>query len=330
MARYGGEMGELANKSAPGAGSTAGDTPDIEAILKDALAKGDRALSGVTPVLTHLLANTGDSLVSDAIVARIRGMLSDISAQLVLAARTEDDPVAEQSLDRFAEELHEDSAVLSHCYALAVEGYLGERFEQRAKIDQVLTPLLQELIASDQPAVGELAMECMAAQSRFVQSQRRMQLPLGELPAELFFAILRRWENHCRRFELAIEEASYQSLRQRYDEGTSRMGQFARLVSAMRGGIHAALDLKHAGLALFASAVSAATRQPRELAVLACHERQTARLALTLRAANLDADAIEKQILLVESAERLPSGLETISPQRASALLGHATTDQVI
>lgn len=330
MARYGGEMGELAKETASGVRDVASDTPDVESILKDALAKGDRALSGVTPVLTHLLANTGDSLVSDAIVARIRGMLSDISAQLLQAASADDDMIDEQCLDHFAEELSEDSAVLSHCYALAIEGYLSERFEQRAKIDQVLTPLLQELIASDQPAVGELAMACLAAQSRFVQSQRRMQLPLGELPAELFFAILRRWENHCKRHDLAIQDASSQSLRQRYDEGASRMGQFARLVSAMRGGVHAALDLKHAGLALFASALSAATRQPRELAVLACHERQTARLALTLRAANLNPDAIEKQILIVESAERMPPGLENISPQRASVLLGHSTTDQVI
>jgi len=314
-------MGDLANDKASTAHEAPGITPHVETILKDALARGDRALSGVTPVLSHLLANTGHSLVSDAIVARLRGMLSDISAQLLAASDNNNGPANDTALDRFSDELSENSAVLSHCYALAMEGYLSERLEQRALIDPVLTPLLQELIASDQPAVGELAMSSMAAQSRFVQNQRRMQMSLSELPAELFHAVLRRWERHCERYEMPAPHAATQTLKRSFDEGTSRIGLFARLVSAMRGGAQVALDLEHAGLALFVSGLSTITRQPRELAILACHERQAARLSLTLRAAGLNETAIEKQFLVLEPTERMPLDLDDVSPQRAQALL---------
>jgi len=321
MVRYGGLMGNLANDKTSAVTNATENAPQVEAVLRDALARGDRALSGVTPVLSHLLASTGHSLVSDAIVAGLRGMLSDLSAQLFEVSFDRSEPKNDVVLDRFADELSQDSAVLSHCYAQAMEGHLAERLEQSAQIDPVLTPLLQELIASNQPAVGELAMNSMAAQSRFIQNQRRMQMPLNELPAELFQAVLRRWESHCQRYDLLVPPEAIVGLKDRYDEGAGRVGLFARLVAAMRGGAQVALDIEHAGLALFASAACAMTRQPRELAILACHERQAARLALTLRAVGHGKSAMEKQFLLLDPTERMPSGIEELSPQRAQALL---------
>ncbi|MEL7218734.1 MAG: hypothetical protein AAGK01_09925, partial [Pseudomonadota bacterium] len=325
MVQYGSAMGDLANQNASTAHNATGHNQGVETVLRDALVRGDRALSGVTPVLAHLLASTGHSLVSDAVVARLRGMLAHLSVQLLAASCPNGEAIDPEILDRFADELSEDSAVLSHCYALAMEGYLSERLELRSQIDPILSPLLQELIASDQPAVAELAMASMAGQSRFIQSQRRMQMPLSELPAELFHSVLRRCESHCQRYELSTESGAVLELKNGFDEGASRVGLLARLVSSMRGGAQVALDLEHAGLALFASALSTMTRQPRELAVLACHERQAARLALTLRAAGLGEGAIEKQFLIVEPAEGMPSGLDTVSPERAFALLKRST-----
>lgn len=316
--------------SAGGSGQSTRDVAQVETVLKHELERGDRALSGVTPVLSHFLASTGHSLVSDAIVARLRGMLADFSAQLAAQTLDQAEPIDPQTADIFAEHLSTDSAVLSHCYALAMEGHLTERLEQRASIDPVLTPLLQELIASNQPAVGELAMSTMAAQSRFVQQQRRMQLPLTELPAELFHSVLRRWANHCARYGLNLQDGVLRDLKLTFDEGASRVGLLARLVSAMRGGAPVALDLQHAGFALFSSALSTLTRQPRELAVLACHERQAARLALALRAAGLDEAEIEQQFLIVEPDERLPAGLGEVSPQRAQALLNRSDASAAV
>ncbi len=314
-------MGEFANQKATAERSASEGAAPMERVLKDELARGDRALSGVAPVLTHLLASTGQSLVSDAVVARLRGMLSDIARQLQSASIDARTGPSDEFLDRFTDQLSGDSAVLSHCYALAMEGQLAERLEQRSQIDPVLTPLLQELIASPQPAVGELAMSGMAAQSRFIQSQRRMQLPLDELPAELFHAIVRKWEVHCEHSGHSSPKAALQVLRREFDEGASRIGLLARLVASMRGGAQAALDLEHAGLALFVSALSAITRQPRELAVLACHEGQVARLALTLRAAGLEEPQIERQFLVLEPAQPIPLAIGKITRQRAQALI---------
>ena len=146
----------------------------VEAILREELARESRALGSVVPVLRHLLASDGHRLVSDAILARVRGMLSDLAAQLIAAAAGRDpalrlaadsDP---QPRDALAEALAGDARLLAHCHALAAESQLAERLHQQSAIDPVLSPLLQELIASDEPVIAELAMATLAAQSRFI------------------------------------------------------------------------------------------------------------------------------------------------------------------
>ena len=277
-----------------------------ETILRDQLARESRALGSVVPVLRHLLASEGQRLVSDAILARVRGMLSDLAGQLVAAGH----PGAQEAL---ADTIAGDPALLAFCHALAAESHLAERLHQQRGIDPVLSPLLQELIASETPAIAELAMNALAAQSRFIQSQRRMQLPLTELPAELFAAVLGA---------SGADGAGRAALLQSYDEGASRIGLLARLIGAMRRGAVAALALDHAGPSLFASALSALSGQDRAHAVLACHEGQGMRLALALRAAGLEAEAIERQFLTLDPAAALPRDLAGLSPDRARVLLG--------
>ncbi len=292
----------------------------VEAILRGGLAREGRALAAVVPVLRHLLGSEAQGLVSEAIVARVRGMILDLAAQL-LAARDGRDPVTRAAggdaaaLDALADALMADEALLAHCHALAAEGVIAERLQQRHAIDPVLSPLLQELIAAEEPAVAALAMAGLAAQSRFVQGQRRMELPLGELPAELFHALVARTQAGARDSGVLVR------LQAGYDEGAARLGLLARLVAAMRGGTVAALALDHAGLALFASALAARTRGTRGEAVLACHEGQGTRLALLLRAAGLAPAGIERQLLLIDPAARFPRALGDVAPERAAALV---------
>lgn len=289
---------------------------DVEAILRGGLAREARALSAVVPVLRHLLGSEAQGLVSEAILARVRGMILDLAAQL-LAAQAGRDPAARApdsdpaTLDALAERLTGDEVLLAHCHALASESLVAARLQQRHAIDPVLSPLLQELIASEDPAVASLGMATLAAQSRFVESQRRMELPLGELPAELFHALLARMPGGDGAAQLQAG----------YDEATSRLGLLARLVAAMRRGAVAALALDHAGLALFASTLASETRVPRGSAVLACQEGQGLRLALLLRAASLSAPAIERQLVLAEPAASLLPAIGAIAPARAAALI---------
>lgn len=293
----------------------------VEAILRDGLARETRALTAVVPVLRHLLASEAPALVSDAILARVRGMILDLAAQLLAAMAGRDPatrwpaPADEAARDRIAERLTGDEALLAFCHALAAESLIAERLQQRRAIDPVLSPLLQELIASEDPATASLAMQVLAAQSRFVQGQRRMELPLAELPAELFHALVARAQAD------APEGGALVRLQAGYDEANGRLGLIARLVAAMRRGAVAALGIEHAGLALFAGALAAAARCPRGAVVLACHEGQGLRLGLMLRAAGLDPAAIERQLELVEPAGRLTRALAEITPERAAALV---------
>ena len=250
-------------------------------------------------------------------------MIEDLAAQLI-AARAGRDPAVRAghaadpaALAHWAGLLMADEALLGHCHALAAESLIAGRLQHRQALDPVLSPLLQELIASADPAVAGLAMQALAAQSRFVQSQRRMELPLAELPAELLHAALALARGGAGGEGAAV----LARLQTEYDEAASRLGVLARLVAAMRRGALAALALDHAGLALFASALAAVTETGRGVVVLACHEGQGARLALLLRAADLPLPAIERQVLLIEPAGRLPRAIAGVSPERAAALL---------
>lgn len=302
------------------------ETTTVEAILRDELARENRALSGVAPVISHMLENSGHALVSDAIVARVRGMLGSLAGQLLLAGMPSgrSDPLGDREIDALADALAADPGLLDHLYALAMEGHLTERLEQRSSLDPVLSPLLQELIASDRAETAELAMTVLAAQSRFVQGQRRMALSLDDLPARLFSAVLDRFEAKVAREDPATAKRAIDALKDRYDESAGRISLLARLVKAIGGGAMAALELDHAGLALFASGLARLSKQDRDLAVLACHERQAARLALSLRATGLEADAIERQFLLLEPSEMLPRGIAELPASRAAELLAGA------
>jgi len=296
---------------------------NVEALLRDELARADRALGSAAPVLGHLLASSGHALINDAIIARVRGMLNDLARQLGEAmdrtiGSSDHEFVPSEEL---ADQLASDHTILAHCHAAAMEGYLTERLDQRSSVDPVLSPLWQELIASDDPARAELAMSAMATQARFIQSQRRMQQPLGELAPAILERTVRLWALSTPAELGPAIGSAIQGIKQSYDEAASRAGLLGRLISAMGRGAIAALELDHAGFALFATALSTLTGQSRDRAVMACHEGQAARLAISLRAAGLGGEAIERQFLLLEPALRLPNGLETMSSESAHQLL---------
>lgn len=299
--------------------------------LRQQLAQGDVALAGLAPVLTHLLATPGQALVSEDVLARMRGMLRDLARQLLATlAEVSDKPDHNTStkVQSLAGMLAGSSILVSHIYAAAIESQLAERLEQSSTIDPVLTPLLQELIASSDEKTAELAMATMSAQARFVQAQRRMHLPLIELPSELFLDVLSRWRTSTAESHSDSVANAEKKLRDNFDESASRLGLLSRLVGSLSGGVRAALDLEHAGVALFATALSRCSRQPRELVVLSCHERQLARFALGLRAAGLDREDIARQFLLIHRDHSPPTRINEISPDEALDLLSGTAAER--
>lgn len=296
-----------------------------EATLRGELAQGDALLGKIGPVLGHLLANQDHSLFSDEIVSRVRGMVEDIARQMLAAqaeASESPDPRAwaDSNCAPLTAALLEDERLVAHCHALALEWQLTGRLEARNAIDPVLSPLLQALVASDDSSTASVAMAALAAQARFVQRQRRMELPLEELPADDYHRALAIWLERAQPDDPRAMRAEA-ALRGRYDESATRIGLLDRLVHAMGAGALAALSISHSGAAIFLSALAQASQQARDMAVIATNDRQLARFALSLRAGGLDSKAIEEQFFYVHPDVPLPEGLDPLRVDRARALL---------
>ena len=295
-----------------------------ETAMERDLERANRALSGVAPVLEHALAGDGGGLVNDRLVARVRGMVNDLARQLEARRSiesTDTAPLSDDARDYLTRQLIGDASILVHLHACAVEGVLSEQLESRSGIDPVLSPLWQELIASEEAVIAEMAMQGLAAQSRFMQAQRRMQQPILDLPPEVLERVFRIWVRVINVEEEPSVAAAMRAIKSDYDEAQSRLGVITRLVSTMREGRIAALELEHAGVALFVSALASLVGETRERTVLACHDQQAVRLAVSLRAAGFDRSAIEQHFLLLDSAFATPHTLSDLSPDAARVLL---------
>lgn len=298
-----------------------------EAALRNDLARGDAVVGSIGPVLRHLLANEGNSIFADEVIASMRGMVADLAEQLLSAVDraggiSSSRGVAPDQVDALAGRLVAQGEVLAHVHALALEAQLSARLEARLGLDPVLSPLLQALIGSNAPEVSSAAMALLASQARFVQNRRRMQLPLAELPGDLLHLVLLTLrdagsvDGNAAHFAEAEKE-----IRVAYDESRSRLGLVSRLVTGLGGGVSAALSISNAGVAIFLSALAAASGQERDAVVLATSETQAARLALTLRAAGLKASAIAEQIEALHPDCALRSYYELLGPEQAASLL---------
>ncbi len=300
----------------------------VEAVMRVELAHGDALVGTIAPILRHLLANDEHSVFSDEIIARVRGMLSDLAVQLLDAqAEAAGVPEARDHAQDLVEALvggfvgH--AGFLAHVHALALEWQLTERLQARLAVDPVLSPLLQALIASSDAPTAATAVALLASQARFAQAQRRMQLPICELPGDLVHAALLTLRGFAAEDEVsqAAAAGAEAAIRARYDESRNRLGLMTRLVAGMGGGASAALSVTHAGAGLFLTALGLASGQDRDMAILATNEGQLARLALALRASGLKHAAIEEQFAALHPDVSLPEGFEQLGSDRAAALL---------
>jgi hypothetical protein len=305
----------------------------VESLLRDELVEGDVMLSTATPILRHLLVNDDQALFSDEVVARTRGMLTHVARQLLHAQAeaaqvVERGPFLSEREDALAEALANEPAILAHVHALTIEAKLALQLQSRFNIDPVLCPLVQELVASRDDVVAGSAMAVLAAQARFIQHHRRMSLPLGELPADLFHsALLTLRANAGDREDAAA--AAERALRDAFDESHGRLGLISRLVMRMGKTAARALNVDHAGMAIFATALAMASGQDRDLTVLTFSDRQFARLALSMRAAGLKQPVVEEQFLYLHPDIALPDGFAMMSADRAAALLASSSPQAV-
>jgi len=305
----------------------------VEVALRERLARDEATAGTIAPVLRHLIAHDDNSIFSDEIVARVRGMVGDIAWQLIDRQSIDRQPIDGPSdrRDEAAEAsalsaaIAANQAFLCHIHALALEWQLTERLQARLGLDPVLPPLLQALIESTDPAIAESAMQLLASQARFGQAQRRMTLSLAELPGDLLHAALIAMRTLAGPEADARAVAAEASIRADFDESRSRLGLISRLVTGMGAGSVAALSVGHAGVAIFLTALAAASGQDRDLVALSTNEAQLARFAIALRAAGLKLSAIEEQFFAIHPDIALPDGFDRLDVERAAALLGRAS-----
>ena len=302
----------------------------VVAGLRDGLASGDAVIAALAPSLRQLLENGENPLLGDEVVASVRGMASDVTRQLIEEwAKAAGKRGLVDSTDfayaALAREIMQNPAMTGHLHALAVEWQLTRRLEIRHAVDPVLPLLLQRSLAASGNATATLAMQLLASQARFCQAQRRMQLPLGELPSDLLHGALLAMRT------LAGSEADDQSasagaaIRARIDERQSRIELLTLFVSGMAETVHAALSLTDAGAAIFLTALAHASGQVRDLTVLATDQSQHTRLALALRASGLNSQAAAEQLLALHPGAPVPGGLEELAPEAAAAILASGT-----
>lgn len=297
-----------------------------ESAIRDDLHDADAMIDAAGPMMRHLLANDDRSLFSDETVARVRGMCRDLAIQLLFALA---EAAGEEDRETFAyahgrrveDALCQQSALLSHIHGLALEWQLGERLQRQHGFDPVVSPLLQSLIASSEAATAAAAMGALAAQARFIQQQRRMELPLRELPGDLFHIAIATMRLHAADLPDEIIAAAEARLKETFDEAAGRLGLMSRLVTGMRGGVIAALSIAHAGSALYLTALSAASGQSRELTTLSVNQGNAVRHALALLASGVKPKDAMNQLETVCNDTLLPAGLDQIDAERAAALL---------
>ena len=217
-----------------------------------------------------------------------------------------------------------DEDLLGHAQARVVEARLAERLQAQAGIDPVLSPLIQDLAADAIEAVAGEAMTVLAAQARFMQHHRRMELPLRELPGELLHMALLVLRERSADPEVA--ESVERRIRHDFDESSGREAALARLAMAAHRPAAQMLDVAGAGVAVFATALALASGQSRDRTVLSFTARQQARLALALRAAGLDRGQVDTQLLVIHPDVSPPGEVAAMPADRAAAVLATAAT----
>ncbi|WP_066770240.1 hypothetical protein [Croceicoccus mobilis] len=296
--------------------------------MRSELKRGDRVLGARGVVLRHIIGSEDRAMFSDSIVARVRGLASDLAAQLAVKlaeAAGEKDPEAwvPHLSDPLSGALIDEPMLLEHLHSVAMEWQLTESLERRIGMDPALSPLLQALISADDPNASTLAMDLLTGQASFVRHMQRMTLPIIELPAEVLFAVLNtlrsavagdmNFEEHARTAEHAI--------RRDYDEAQTRIATANRLVGALGAGAFAALSVTHAGVAVFLSALAATSGETRDNVASSTGESQLARLALSLRAAGLGDKEIEREFFAIHPDITLPDNFAALRGNDAQALL---------
>lgn len=293
----------------------------MEAALRRDLVRGDAAAASALPVLRYLVAADQHAAFSEEILARVRGILANIAGQLLdaLIGSADRRAHAPEEIAVLTRAFLDEPVLLAHVHAVSLEWQLTERLQERIGLDPVAAPLVQDrAIVGDEAARGFLA-----AQARWCNAQRRMALPLAELPDAVLEAVLAILRTLVGAEPTLSERARAVETEARRDHAaaSSRLAWAGRLAADLPP--EATLSIAQAGVALFLTALSLRSGEARDVAVMATQPGQQARLALSLLATQLPAALAEEQVAAIHSTADIPLGLSGIDAWRAASILSN-------
>ena len=302
---------------------------NLESVLREELMRADRAVAGIVPLLGQMIESGGQNFISDALIARIAGMLRDIADHL---AHEIEEPAARSILtESLGDMLTQESDLVSYLYKVALEAELTKRLADQSVIEPVFSPLLEEQISSSNTAIAEAADAIIAAQSSFWQFVTRGGFAFDSLPADQREKAITLRDAVSAQANAAIRASSGNLQDSPGDRAkdpsepvapsASRVDLLIVLLEAMGDNARLALDVERAGFALFVTALAGFSGQSRASTILACHPHQAARLAVSLRAAGLATQDIQAQFSVLEPVELLPPNFDELSIDAARAIL---------
>ena len=171
-------------------------------------------------------------------------------------------------------------------------------------------------------------MHVLAAQSRFLHTSRRMELPLAELPAELFHIAATCLAEQDYADQEAVV-ATRKTLFSQYDEGAARIAQITRLALDMSDDTAALSRLTEAGVAIFATALALECGQSREHTILAMGQKEPAQFIVMMRAADLPPAAVSQALATLHPHVDLDPELSALSSQEAAQMLNASASGEV-
>ncbi|RJY08560.1 hypothetical protein [Aurantiacibacter aquimixticola] len=201
------------------------------------------------------------SLCNDELVARVAGMKASLISE--------------------ASELEWRAGLHDFLHAMAFEGQLIERLREGSHIDSETPPLLTERAAMTDDNIAAAASDALLAQRQFVREQRAMTIAIAEVPYDLVAS-----DGH----ESADEDDAVP---------LSRLQILAEIAETLDTEALAYLDLRNAGVSLFASALAIATDTSREEVLFAMADSQTTQLLALLESAGLSSDDALEQLNLL-------------------------------
>lgn len=291
--------------------------------LRRSLLMGDLGLADVPPVLLHLMSRSPGVCYCDEVLARVRAITHSLANEILSQSVVDGGPdrqVAASDVVDLTSALRGNRLIICYIHALVVEGYVTTQLFSRFGIASGTSALLEELSQSGDESLSRLALENIAAQTRFMTMYERMELGRADLPGGILSAVLAECEN----VSPTVLKEGGSVLPMGTPQRLNRLALIDELLAHPLFDQSRALDLAKAGVGLFYSAVAKQSSQDRVLVAICAATGHSARLALTLKSVGADDRLIQRNLALLTSGESFSVDVASLSVPDAAALLSQS------